>query len=177
MGHKIFGERAAAHQTSSEAAGSGVPPSNTTSVLIQAQTSQDKSKDDHQQKTSKRTAEEVLAAIEEKKWDTVYVYTFGSNKVVTAELSLCILQDATFYQMDLEVFRELELLSETFEESLRNIHDRDDDRPVQETDVQEYKCDEGGGEKDKEPQPVYANRRDRQGRGNRYASVMNFLLN
>ena len=56
-----------------------------------------------------------------------------NDKVVTAELSLRILQDATFYQMDLEVFRELKLLSETFEESLRNMQDRDDDRPVQET--------------------------------------------
>ena len=53
------------------------------------------------------------------------------------------------------------------------MQDRDDDRLVQETDVQEY---EGGGKKDKEPQPVYTNRRDRRGRGNRYASVMNFLL-
>ena len=100
------------------------------------------------------------------------------DKVVTAERSLCIiLQDATFCQMDLEVFRELELLSATFEESSRNMQDRNDDRPAQETDVQEYSCDEGGREKEKEPQPAYTSRRDRRGRGNRYASVMNFLLN
>ena len=38
------------------------------------------------------------------------------DKVVTAELSLRILQDATLYQMDLEVFLEPDLLSEILEE-------------------------------------------------------------
>ena len=79
MDHKIFGEQLLIKHPLKLQGVVSVPPSNTTSVLIQAQISQDKSKDDHQQKSSTRTAEEVLAAIEEKKWDIEYVHTFGSN--------------------------------------------------------------------------------------------------
>lgn len=99
------------------------------------------------------------------------------DQIIAVELSLCLPSsnespDTVRYRMEGEIYTAIQSLAEKFESSLQQDIDLPDG------DVREDISDVNVTESfETEPQLTYTNRRERRGRGNRYAVVMNALLN
>ena len=96
------------------------------------------------------------------------------DQIISVELSLYLPTsnenaDTVRYRMEGEIYNAIQSLAEKFEQSLQQDMDLADGDVLEDVDVPESVA--------AETQVTYTNRRERRGRGNRYAAVMNALLN